>query len=83
MKFPDQHAVFGTHLRHLREARQMTQEALADEADLGRATIQLAEYGAKSPSLDTLLALSQALQISLLELLRIDGLTDHPLPRKV
>ena len=81
VKFSDHHAAFGAHLRRLREARKWTQEQLADEAELGRATIQFLEYGTKSATLDTLLALSRALQLPLLELLRIEGLTDQPLPK--
>jgi transcriptional regulator with XRE-family HTH domain len=56
---------FGTHLRQLREARGFSQQALADHADVAKATIQRIENAQYSATLDVLLSLSYALQIPL------------------
>ncbi len=56
---------FGKVLREIRAARHQTQEALAFESDLDRTYISLLELGSRSPTLDTLVALCSALDISL------------------
>jgi transcriptional regulator with XRE-family HTH domain len=63
----------GTQIRALREARDLTQERLADEVGLTRNHIQLIESGLSdrakgtpaNPRLSTLLALSSALDAQL------------------
>ncbi|MRT00670.1 helix-turn-helix domain-containing protein [Ralstonia pickettii] len=52
----------------LRRQRSMTQQRLAVEADLDRTYISYLENGHRSPSLDTMLAISRALCISLAQL---------------
>lgn len=61
-------AAFGVVLMRLRRQRSMTQQRLAVEADLDRTYISYLENGHRSPSLDTMLAISQALNISLTQL---------------
>ncbi len=56
---------FGKVLRELRVQRGQTQETLAFESSLDRTYISLLELGKRSPTLDTILALCGALDISL------------------
>ncbi|MFC7633421.1 helix-turn-helix domain-containing protein [Paraburkholderia humisilvae] len=59
---------FGKALRGFRKATKSTQDALASEAGLDRTYISLLELGQRSPTLDTMFALCQALNISLAEM---------------
>ncbi|WP_104655714.1 helix-turn-helix domain-containing protein [Ralstonia insidiosa] len=61
-------AAFGVVLMRLRRQRSMTQQRLAAEADLDRTYISYLENGHRSPTLDTMLAISRALCISLAQL---------------
>jgi transcriptional regulator with XRE-family HTH domain len=56
---------FGAHVRALREARHLTQEALAELSDLSVDAIRRIERGAFSPSLNTLAGLAGGLEVSL------------------
>lgn len=60
---------FGRHVRQLREARGLSQQALADEADIAKPTIQRMEKGQAGATLDILLSLARALQIPFRELM--------------
>jgi transcriptional regulator with XRE-family HTH domain len=60
---------FGTAVRHLREQRAWSQEALAEHSDLNRSYIGELERGQAIPSLLTLKKLSSALGVSLSNLL--------------
>jgi HTH-type transcriptional regulator, cell division transcriptional repressor len=62
--------LFGRRLRELRKERGLTQEALAESADLSGNYISDLELGLKVPSLTILVRLSQALQIATPDLLR-------------
>ncbi len=59
---------FGKVLRRLRKERGGTQESLAFDSKLDRTYISLLELGSRSPTLDTLIALRDALHVSLSEL---------------
>jgi transcriptional regulator with XRE-family HTH domain len=59
---------FGHHLRQLRRARKLTQEALADYAEISRPTVQRIEKGQAAPTLEVLLSISSVLKVSLCEL---------------
>ncbi|WP_207002634.1 helix-turn-helix domain-containing protein [Trinickia mobilis] len=59
---------FGKILRKLRKDRQLSQEALSYEAGLDRSYISLLELGRRSPTLDSLVALSRALGVTLTEI---------------
>ena len=61
--------LFGRRLRELRKARGLTQEALAEAADLSGNYISDLELGLKVPSLTILVRLSEALDIGTPELL--------------
>ena len=56
---------FGEHLRRLRGARSLTQEALAERSDLSVDAIRRIERGALSPTLETVNKLSGGLDLSL------------------
>ncbi len=55
--------VFAANLRRAREARGMSQEALADAADIDRTYVSALERGLYSVSLDTLERLASALKV--------------------
>jgi len=61
--------LFGRRLRELRKARGLTQEALAEAADLSGNYISDLELGLKVPSLTILVRLSEALDIGTPDLL--------------
>lgn len=65
---------FGHHLRRLRRARKLTQEALADYAEISRPTVQRMEKGQAAPTLEVLLSLAQVLQVPLRDLLDAPGI---------
>lgn len=54
---------FGRHLRKLRDERGLSQQALADYADIAKPTIQRIEKGQVGATLDILLSLSKALNL--------------------
>ena len=60
----------GKRVRELREKRGFSQEAFADLCGLHRTAMSLIERGQRTPSLRTLVTLSQGFGISLSELLR-------------
>lgn len=65
---------FGQRLKQLREERGLSQEGLADRAELDRTYISLLERGKRNPGLMNLLRLASALGIDVSELVR--GLQD-------
>jgi len=56
---------FGSHIRDLRKARVLTQEALAERSSLSVDAVRRIERGAFSPSLDTVRKLAVGLEVSL------------------
>ena len=61
--------LFGRRLRQLRQSRDLTQEALAEAADLSGNYISDLELGLKVPSLTIIVRLSQALDVASADLL--------------
>ncbi len=72
VKNPAALLAFGLRLRQLREARGMSQQLLAYEADIAKLTVQRIEKGRASVGLDMLISIAQALQVPVHELLRLD-----------
>jgi transcriptional regulator with XRE-family HTH domain len=73
-------SMFGEHLRELRASAGLSQEALAEKAGLHRNYIGHIERGEKTASLDVLVRLAAALDLSLPELLvRFDSPAIHAL----
>lgn len=73
MKNPALIQAFGEHLRALRKARGLSQQALADEAEISWPTVQRMEAGTQVASLDVLASLARALQMPLRELVDFAG----------
>jgi transcriptional regulator with XRE-family HTH domain len=59
---------FGAAVKDLRLQRGMTQELLAEKADLHVNFVSLIERGLTSPALDTICLIADALEISVSEL---------------
>ncbi len=58
-------AAVGERLRRLREARQLSLSELARRARIGKATLSELESGQRNPTLETLYALTTALEVPL------------------
>lgn len=59
----------GARIRRLRKARGMSQQDVADKARLTRVFITRLEAGQQDPSLSTINAIAQALNVSAAELM--------------
>jgi len=59
---------FGTHLRKLREEKDLSQQNLADIADVAKITIQRIENAKFTVTLDVMVSIAKALKIPLREL---------------
>jgi transcriptional regulator with XRE-family HTH domain len=68
--------VFGTHLRQLREERGLSQQELADYADVAKMTVHRIETAQFSATLDVLLSLTKALKLPLQELMSCPGIEE-------
>ena len=68
MKNPDGIKAFATHLRVLREKAGMSQQELANIAAISKITVQRIENAKYSVTLDTLISISEALNIPLKKL---------------
>ena len=66
----DSRVAFGRRLRAFREARGISQEELADEADLDRTYVSSTERGRRNVSLLSIYRLAQALRCEPSELFR-------------
>ena len=60
---------FGRIIKNLREERGISQEILADRADLNRSYVGEVERGTAMPSLSTITKLARALNVSAADLL--------------
>ncbi|WP_083386381.1 helix-turn-helix domain-containing protein [Acidithiobacillus ferrivorans] len=56
-------SLFGKHIRKLRKSRRLSQEQLADKAELHRTYIGMIERGEKNITLLNILKISTALEI--------------------
>lgn len=75
MRNPVGAAILGRRLEALRKARNMSQQKLATEAEVGLATIKRIEIAAVSPSTDVLISISRALGIHFHELVHDESIT--------
>lgn len=62
-------ATIGSNLRHLRQARGLTLDAVAEQAGLAKGTVIAVEQGRSNPSVGTLCQLSEALGVGLSSLI--------------
>lgn len=60
-------SIVGTNLARLRQARGLSQEEVADRADLHRTEISLLELGKRTPRIDTVVRVMGALGIDAAE----------------
>lgn len=60
--------MFGVRLKHIRETRGVTQEALAKRVGITRAYLSRLEMGRHDPPLSRLRKLAKALKISIADL---------------
>ena len=67
---------FGAQLRALRLQAGLTQEQLAESADVSVNFVSLVERGLKSPTLATMERLAIALKVPLVDLFRFDNDSD-------
>jgi transcriptional regulator with XRE-family HTH domain len=65
--------IFATNLRRLRNAKGMSQEALAHEAEVSRGYLSQLEKGAFYASLKIIGRISDALQVEPAEFLKLPG----------
>lgn len=65
----DINRTFGLSIRRRRETLGMSQEELADEANLHRTYISLIERGRRGASIDTIIKLAKALRTTASELM--------------
>ncbi|THU40484.1 helix-turn-helix transcriptional regulator [Niastella caeni] len=68
VKNPASIKAFATHLRVLREKAGMSQQELADTAEVSKITIQRIENAKYSVTLDTLISIAEALNVPLKKL---------------
>ena len=71
----DYREALGKRIRELRKAKKLTQQKLADLADVELSTLNRAELGKAALSVTNLIAISEALEIHPKEL------WDFPLPK--
>lgn len=60
---------FGLHLRKLREKNDLSQQELADMANVAKITIQRVELAKYAVTLDVLVSIAKALEIPMRELM--------------
>lgn len=73
MKNEKEIAAFGTHLRKLREERGLSQQQLADIADVAKITVQRIENAKFTVTLDVMVSLARALKVPMRELADFKG----------
>ncbi|KIC40607.1 XRE family transcriptional regulator [Ruegeria sp. ANG-R] len=66
----------GASLRELRQSRKQSARRLAEQSGISAAMVSRIENGLVSPSIDTLAALSEALEVPIVSLFR-EARTDH------
>ena len=69
-------AIVGPRIRRIRRGQELSQEALADFAEIHRTQISLIEHGERLPRVDTVIRLAGGLLVPPCELL--DGILWEP-----
>jgi transcriptional regulator with XRE-family HTH domain len=73
-------ATVGTNLARLRQAKGLSQEEVADRAELHRTEISLLELGKRTPRIDTVVRVMGALDVGAAE--AFEGAIWAPFPEK-
>lgn len=68
---------FGLHVRALRQSQNLSQEELAEKANMHRTYIGMIERGERNPALLNLIRLAQALDVPLTELVNFSHKENH------
>ena len=68
----------GAHIRSLRKARQLSQEQLAERANLHYTLIGSVERGERNVTLENLAKIAKGLAVPLRELFPIENTSDEP-----
>ena len=76
MKNPQGVKAFGQHLRILRETRGLSQQELADIANVEKSTIKRIELATYSPTLDVLISVCRALKMTMSDLMDNTSITE-------
>ncbi len=71
VKNRDSIILFGTHLRKLREERNLSQQQLADISNIAKITIQRIENAKFSVTLDVMISISEGLEIKVSDLINL------------
>ena len=67
-------AKIGTRIKILREAKNMTQQDLADLCNFDKADMSKIESGKANPTIKTLLRISQAIDVKFSDLFQIEDI---------
>lgn len=79
----DVRRTIGANVRRYRLARDLSQEAVAERMGVDRAYVSALELGRRNPTVITLWHVAEALEVSLVELVREDsGEADTTDPRR-
>ncbi|MBN6068135.1 helix-turn-helix transcriptional regulator [Aggregatibacter actinomycetemcomitans] len=70
--------IFAKNLRKIRRLKDISQEALALEAEISRAYISDIERGKRSLSIDVMGKLADALEVSIIDLLKYENALPTP-----
>lgn len=70
VKNPEEIKEFGFHLRKVREERELSQQQLADMANIHKTSLQRMENARQAATIDVLISLAKALDISLSDLVK-------------
>ena len=68
---------FGKRIRTLRRAKRLTQEALAEQANISVDFLSLIERGKNAPSFEVLERLGKALDVAVAELFRFEKVKEN------
>lgn len=63
---------FGTHLRKIREDNNLSQQQLADMANIAKITVQRIENAKFAVTLDVLISISKALDVPMEKIVNFD-----------
>jgi transcriptional regulator with XRE-family HTH domain len=69
VRYQKQLIKLGLHIRHLRESQGVSQEQLAADAEIPYSSVNEIEAGKTNPTIASLMALAEALEIPLSKLL--------------